>query len=136
MKNLSIVFIIMTITGLFIGIVEKFIPGFQDEFVGKIADSMLFGGLGVFATALAFAKTEKVWATNLLTLIGVFFSGLLISILICNWFIPEYNEASQNRQVNPEAWSNALFQGRMMWSCISSFILALRMSIKKRMVLD
>lgn len=117
-------------------VTANFIPGFENPVVSKLAMSIILGGFGIIAVSLAFAKTEKVWATNLLTFVGTIFGGLLLSIIICNWLTPGFNEASQNRRVNPELWDQALFQGRMMWLCISSFILATRISIKKRIALD
>src|SRR3989338_110978 len=124
------------LAGLIMTVTANFIPGFENPVVSKLAMSIILGGFGIIAVSLAFAKTEKVWATNLLTFVGTIFGGLLLSIIICNWLTPGFNEASQNRRVNPELWDQALFQGRMMWLCISSFILATRISIKKRIGLD
>ncbi len=131
MKNIAIFACIIIASALVAVALNLFVPGFENPIIGQIATSIIFGGFSIVCISLAFSKTEKQWATNLLAFVGMVFGGLLLSAIICSW-LPDYQLASAQRMASPENYEIFQFKGRMLWLIISLIMLTLRVTIKKR----
>jgi hypothetical protein len=131
MKNISIAIIVITVAGLLIGVVETFVPGFQNELVSKIAGSILFGGFGLAGVYLAHSKvTGNPLITNIIAGLGILIGGIFIGLIICLWFFPEIEMASQDRILGHAHYLKMLQKERLIILSVSLILFSTRQIIR------